>query len=146
MATLGSVFTNTRNGTSALASSGDQAMATPSATPTAPAIRKAPTISQVVTQRCCAQLTSPCHSEFQTESGEGRRYSRIPPKLTAICQAASSVANSATVGQYWRLNAFIFAMICPTFNETDEGPIGRQDEAPRGSFPCAMRWSAGFPS
>src|SRR5437763_6379263 len=131
MATLGRVFTNTRNGTSALARSGDQAIATPSATPTAPAIRKAPTISQVVTQRCCVQATSPCHSEFQTASGEGRRYSRMPPKLTAICQTTSRAANSAIVGQYWRLSAFIFPMIYPTFSETDEAPNGRQDEARR---------------
>jgi len=49
---LGSVFTNTRKGTSARAIVGDHAIATPSATPAAPARTKPPRISSVVTQRC----------------------------------------------------------------------------------------------
>ena len=110
MATLGSVFTKTRNGTSALASSGDQAMATPSATPTMAAMKKAPTISSVVVQICWLQAISFDHRPFQTEIGAGRRYSRIPPKLTAACQLASRNANSTRVGQYWRLSPANFVM------------------------------------
>ncbi len=34
-----------------------------------------------------AQAVSPCHSAFQTESGEGSRYSRMPPKVTASLPA-----------------------------------------------------------
>ena len=80
-------------------------MATPSATPTTPAMKKAPTISQVVVHRCCAQAISPNHMAFQTESGAGSRYSRMPVVLTASCQTAISATNSAAVGQYWRVNA-----------------------------------------
>src|SRR5438132_10298028 len=103
-------------------------MATPNATPTTAAKKKAPTISKDVTQRCCAQTVSPCHSAFHTAMGEGSRYSRMPPALTAACQLARRKANSATVGQYWRSKCWNLVMRSRTFGHTGEAPQQRQAE------------------
>ena len=44
--------------------------------------------------------------------------------LTASCQAAISAMNSATVGQYWRINALIFMISCAAFQSDWRTPIG----------------------
>jgi hypothetical protein len=97
------VFTNTRNGTSALASSGDQAMATPSATPTTPAMKKAPMISQVCPQMLRPGI-SPCHIAFHTRSGCGQEIFAMPVTLDGELPARAA-HEQRDVGQYWRSTA-----------------------------------------
>src|SRR5712691_3414401 len=99
-ATLGSVLTKTRKGTSALDASGDHAMATPSATPAAPATRKAPTISSAVVHACASHGISPDVSARRTATGLGRMYSRMPKLVEASCQKASRAAKRAIDGAW----------------------------------------------
>jgi len=96
---LGSVFTNTRKGTSARDRIGDHATATPRNTPTAPASPNAPTISTDVIERCRSHGISSPVMACTTRSGAGSRYSRSWNTVTASCQATSRATKSAAAGR-----------------------------------------------
>src|SRR5262249_22550058 len=98
--TLGSVLTKTRKGTRASARSGDHAMATPRATPAAPASTNAPTISTAVVQACATQGISPEVRARATTAGLGRMYSRIPRLPEANGQGGSSPPKTTREGSW----------------------------------------------
>src|SRR5687768_11951760 len=73
-------------------------MATPSATPAAPASTNAPTISSAVAHACTSQGISPDVSARATTAGLGRMYSRMPRCVDATCHSTSTPANSTAEG------------------------------------------------